>query len=452
MTSGRRLHDPLLGNERVADLFSSRTQLQLMLDVEAALADAEAAVGVIPVGCVELIRSAARAELYDHGAIAAETAAAGNVAIPVVRHLTRRVAASDGDAARYVHWGATSQDISDTALVLQLQTAVPLVIEQIERAGGTAADLARRYAETPMAGRTWLQQATPTTFGLKAAGWLDALDRSRARLIAALDDVRVLQFGGAAGTLASLGPHGPAVTDALAARLDLRAPDIPWHAQRDRLSHLACSLGVNTGICGKIARDLSLLAQTEIGEAAESRRVGGGGSSTMPQKRNPVASSVALAAAFRAPGLVATILAGMLQEHERGLGGWQAEWDTLPDLVTVAASGAQAIADALAGLDVDPVRMRSNTEAAGGALLAESVAMTLAESVGKSAAHETIEAACRRSAKERVPLVEVLAADPLVTAHMDREEITRRLSPEQYLGAAATFITRVLARHDEAQG
>ena len=452
MTAAGRLHDPLLGDERVADVFASKTQLQFMLDVEVALADAEAAVGIIPVGCVEPIRSAARAEFYDHRAIAAESAPAGNVAIPVVRHLTARVATSDREAARYVHWGATSQDILDTALVLQLQAAVPLVIDQIDLAAGTAADLARRYAETPMAGRTWLQQATPTTFGLKAAGWLDALGRTRARLATALDDVGVLQLGGAAGTLASLGPHGIAVTDALAARLHLRAPDIPWHAQRDRLSQLACTLGVTTGLGGKIARDLSLLAQTEVGEVAESRRQGGGGSSTMPQKRNPVASSVALAAASRSPGLVATILAAMVQEHERGLGGWQAEWDTLPDLVEVAASGARAVADALAGLDVDPARMRSNTEAAGGALLAESVAMALAEFMGKHTAHETVEAACRRSAAERRTLADVLAADPLVTGHMDQGEITRRLSPEQYLGAAGSFITRVLARHGEMQG
>jgi 3-carboxy-cis,cis-muconate cycloisomerase len=300
-----------------------------------------------------------------------------------------------------------------------------------------------------MPGRTWLQQATPITFGLKAAGWADALDRTRRRVATALDDALVLQFGGAAGTLAALGSHGLAVTDALAARLGLRAPDSPWHAHRDRLAQLACALGVATGTAGKIARDLSLLAQTEIGEATERPVEGRGGSSTMPQKRNPVAASVALAAALRAPGLVATMLGAMVQEHERGLGGWQAEWDTLPDLVLVSAGGARAVADALESLSVDTERMRANLDASGGTLLAESVAMALAESLGTREAHACVAAACRRAASERRPLADVLNDDPVVTRHLDRAEIARRLSPDHYLGVAHAFIVRVLSRLGE---
>ena len=423
----------------------------MMLDVEAALADAEASTGVIPAACVAPIRSAARAELYECAVIADEAVAAGNVVIPMVRHLTARVAAVDADAARYVHWGATSQDILDTGLVLQLRAAIPGILDHLTRALRAAADHARCHAEATMPGRTWLQQATPITFGLKAAGWVDALDRSRRRVATALDEALVLQFGGASGTLAALGSHGLAVADALAERLHLRVPDLPWHAHRDRLAHLACALGVAAGTAGKIARDISLLAQTEIAEATERPLEGRGGSSTMPQKRNPVSSSVALAAALRAPGLVATMLGAMVQEHERGLGGWQAEWDTLPDLVLVSAGGTRAVADALDGLSVDPERMRANIDASGGALLAESVAMALAGSMGKHEAHACLEAACRRACDEDRPLADVLSDDPMVTRHLDRATLAERLSPDHYLGATRMFIERVLSRLDTTE-
>jgi 3-carboxy-cis,cis-muconate cycloisomerase len=447
MTSNGGLHGLLFGDENVAAHFSDETRLQMMLDVEVALAEAEAAVGVIPPAAVAAIRSAAKAELYDRTAIAAEAVHAGNIALPIVRHLTVRVAAIDAASARYVHWGATSQDILDTGLVLQLRAAGPVVLEHYDRAARAAADLARRHATVPMAGRTWLQQATPITFGLKAAGWLDALLRVRAHLAAALDETLVLQLGGASGTLASLGAHGPAVTEALAAALGLRVPDMPWHAHRDRLAHLAAMLGVAAGTGGKIARDVSLLAQTEVAEAFESTPDGRGGSSTMPQKRNPVSSSVALAAAVRAPGLVATLLASMVQEHERGLGGWQAEWEVLPELVAVVAGGARALADALQGLVIDPARMRANLDAAGGMTLAESVAMALAGPLGKHDAHEIVAVACRRAVAEHRPLVDVLADDPAVTRHLDRDAIARCMSPEHYLGATSEYIARALARY-----
>ena len=451
-TAAARVHDRVLGDESVAAHFSGHAQLQGMLDVEAALAHAEAAVGVIPGRCVEPIRAAARAELYDMARIAAEAKETGNPVIPVVRHLTAQVAAADAEAARFVHWGATSQDILDTGLVLQLRAAVPTVVDHLARGVQAAAAHARRYAGATMAGRTWLQQATPVTFGLKAAGWADALDRTRGRLQVALDDALVLQLGGASGTLASLGSRGPAVTEALAARLDLPAPDIPWHAHRDRFAQLACALGVVAGTGGKIGRDVALLAQTEVGEVAERPAQGRGGSSTMPQKRNPVAASIALAAAGRAPGLVATMLGAMVQEHERGLGGWQVEWDTLPDLVVIAAGGARATAEALEGLVVDTDRMRANADVSGGGLLAESVAMALAESIGKHEAHACIAAACRRAADEGRPLADVLGDDPAVTQHLDRAEIARRLSADNYLGATRSYIDRVLERVGAPQG
>lgn len=443
---GGRLHALALYDAGVAAHFSGRSQLQGMLDVEAALAAAEAEAGVIPARSVAPIQAAARAELYDTARIAAEATETGNPVIPVVRHLTAQVAAADAEAARFVHWGATSQDILDTGLVLQLRAAVPDAIGQLTRGIRAAAGHARGYAGATMAGRTWLQQATPVTFGLKAAGWADALDRGRRRLRMALDDALVLQFGGASGTLASLGSRGPAVTGALAARLELSVPDMPWHANRDRLAQLACALGIAAGTAGKIGRDVGLLAQTEVGEVAERPVQGRGGSSTMPQKRNPVAATIAVAAAGRAPGLVATMLAAMGQEHERGLGNWQVEWDTLPDLVVVTAAGARAAAAALDGLVVDTERMRANVEASGGILLAESVAMALAESIGKHEAHACVATACRRAAAEGRPLAGVLADDPAVAAHLDRDEIARRLSADDYLGATRHYIDRVLER------
>jgi 3-carboxy-cis,cis-muconate cycloisomerase len=425
--------------------FSVEARLQAMLDVEAALAEAEAALGVIPATAAMPIRAAARASLYDSAAIALEARQAGNLAIPLVHHLTARVAEDDAEAAKYVHWGATSQDIIDTALVLQLRTAVPSIVRDLQRAAEAAAGHARRHVDTLMPGRTWLQQATPTTFGLKAAGWLDALVRVQHTLESALAQALVVQFGGASGTLAALGTRGLAVAEALGARLKLSVPVLPWHAHRDRLAGLACALGVATGTFGKIARDLALLAQTEVGEAHE-RAEDAGGSSTMPHKRNPVRAAVALAAAVRAPGLVATILSAMPQEHERGLGGWQAEWDAIPELVGVTADAGRAVAEALEGLVVDAPRMRANLDLTRGLVLAEAVVMQLAGQLGRKDAHARVEAASRRVVAEGRSLAEVLAEDPAVTAVLDRAAIDAALAPENYLGCARTFVENALGR------
>jgi 3-carboxy-cis,cis-muconate cycloisomerase len=424
----------------------TRAHVQAMLDVEAALAEAEASLGVIPEKAARAIRAAARAETFDGSALQADASIAGNIAIPLIRRLTEKVGATDPDAARYVHWGATSQDIVDTALVLQLRASVPAVLQDFVRAANAAAVHARRYALTPMAGRTWLQQATPITFGLKAAGWVDALDRVGRTLRVAFDGAIVLQFGGASGTLAAFGEHGPAITEALAARLTLAVPAVPWHAHRDRLASLACALGVATGTAGKIARDVGLLAQTEVGEAHEAGG-DGGGSSSMPHKQNPVRVAIAAAAAVRVPGLVATMIAAMSQEHERALGGWQAEWDTLPELVSVSGDAGRALAELLEGLVVNPERMQANLEASGGLVLAEAVAMRLAPALGKQEAHAHVRRAARQAVDERRAFVDVLAEDPAITAVLDRSSLERALQPENYLGSSAAFVGNVLARH-----
>ena len=441
------LLEPLFGDPEVTALFSARAQLQTLLDVEVALAEALAEVGTIPKRAVDPIRAAARAERYDIAAIAAGAARAGNVMIPLVEALTAQVGQTDPEAARFVHWGATSQDILDTALVLDLRKAARLIVRSVRQAADAAAALARRHASTPMAGRTWLQHATPITFGLKAAGWCEALDRAANRLESSAADAAVLQFGGASGTLAALGSAGLPVGTALARILGLTLPAAPWHAHRDRPAELVTALGIAAGTLGKIGRDLALLAQTEVAEAFEASP---GGSSTMPQKRNPVGAAVAIAASLRAPGLVATVLSAMGQEHERGVGGWHAEWETIPDLVRLTAGSARIMAQALGTLVVDSDRMAANLRQAGGLIAAEAVAMALADTLGKHRAHQLVQNAAARAIQDQRPLAEILAEDPDVSGRWTRAELNRLLDPAQYLGSAEALVERVLATRGRA--
>ncbi len=441
------IFDALFGDPAVDALLSDTSLVSAMLRVEVVLARAEAAIGIIPARAIDAIEQSANATDYDLAALATEAGSAGNLAIPLVRHLTGRVARIDADSARYVHWGATSQDIIDTAMVLQLCDATAVVLASLDRASDAAAELAQRYATTLMAGRSWLQHATPITFGLKAAGWMSALDRARAHVREALAGARVLQLGGASGTLAAFGDRGTEVARAMASELELAVPALPWHSSRDRFATLACALGVATGVMGKIARDISLLAQTEVAEAFEPAGDGRGGSSTMPQKRNPVSSSVVLAASVRVPALVATVLAAMPQEHERALGGWQAEWETIPSLVKLTAGAARHTAAMLGGLEIDVARMRANADITRGVSLAESVSMALAERIGKFDAHRTIGAAAKRAVAEQRPLAAVLAEMPEVTQHLNRAEIERRLQAENYLGASEQLVRDALALH-----
>ncbi len=323
-----RLIDSLNTTGPLADVFSDESLLQGMLDFEAALARAEAREGIVPATAAEAIGAAARAGNFDVAALVRETQRAGTPGIPLAKALTARVRSANVEAARFVHWGATSQDVADTGLILLLKRAQPIIAADLLRLEKNLAALSEKHRETVMLGRTLLQPAPPVTFGLKAAGWLGAIRRSRARVDAAFGEALVLQFGGASGTLAALDGKGIAVGRAIAEDLGLGFPDAPWHTQRDRLGALVTACGVLTGSLGKMARDISLLMQGEVAEASEPAGDGRGGSSTMPQKRNPIASSLALAAANRVPGLVAAFLAGMVQEHERGVGGWQAEWPT----------------------------------------------------------------------------------------------------------------------------
>ncbi len=439
------LLDPLFRTDAMREIFSDRGRLQGMLDFEAALARAEAAVGVISAASASAIGQQCRANRFDMKALAKAGALAGNPAIPMVKALTALVAKQDREAAGHVHWGATSQDAMDTGLVLQLRAALELVEADAARLSDALAKLARKHVATPLAGRTWLQQAVPVTLGLKAAAALDAVERHRTRLRELRSRVLVIQFGGAAGTLASLGTRGLDVTRALAKQTGLAEAEMPWHSHRDRVAEVATVLGLLTGTLGKVAKDIALLMQTEVGEAFEPAAPGKGGSSTMPHKRNPVAAAVVIAAASRVPALVSTMLSAMLQEHERGLGNWHAEWETLPEICMLCSGALGHLVQAVKGLEVDAARARKNLDATGGLLLAESVAAALAPRIGRDAAHALLEEAARRAVTQKKSLLDVLEKDRKVKAHLSASRLKAALDPAKYLGVADQFVGRVLA-------
>ncbi|MFZ3329034.1 MAG: 3-carboxy-cis,cis-muconate cycloisomerase [Candidatus Acidiferrales bacterium] len=442
-----RLLDPLFTTDQARKIFSDRARLQGMLDFEAALARALTRAGITPGGVAAAIEAQCKAELFAADALAREAALAGNLAIPLVKALTAAVAKSDEKAAGFVHWGATSQDAIDTGLVLQLRTAFDVIAPEIAQLADALARVVEQHRSTVLAGRTWLQQASPITFGLKAAGWLDAINRHRARLGATRQQVLALQFGGAVGTLAALGIRGPAVARSLAEELRLELPSLPWHAQRDRFAEAATTLGLLVGTLGKIARDVSLMSQTEVGEALEPTAPGKGGSSTLPHKRNPVGSAVVLAAAIRVPALVSTMLAAMPQEHERGLGGWQAEWETLPEIFLLAIGALAHTTQIVSGLEVHEEKMVHNLEATRGLILAEAVAIALAKQMGRMPAHHLIEKASRRALESSRSLRDVLIEDKQVREHLAPAEIDKLLDPKNYTGSAESMIERVLTDH-----
>jgi 3-carboxy-cis,cis-muconate cycloisomerase len=446
--------NPLLSSSLLTPLFSSaamqavvedRARLQRMLDFEAALARAEAALGVIPATAAAAIASACQADRYDIAAIGQAAVAAGNIAIPLIRALTAEVAKSDAEAARYVHWGATSQDVIDTALVLELRAAIDALTTDLDRAINAFTTLTGRNRRLPTVARTWLQHALPMPFGLKLAGYAAALARARDRLKRLRKEALMLQFGGAAGTLAALGDRGLDVTEKLAALLDLPAPEAPWHSHRDRLAEVASALAILAGTCGKIARDVGLLMQTEVGEAFEPAEPGRGGSSTMPQKRNPTAAATALAAATIAPQLTATIFAAQVQEHERALGGWQAEWPIFPALALVVSGGLRAVVDIAEGMEIDGARMRSNLDLARGLIMAEAVSMGLAAKIGKADAHRLVEELAKKAIVEKRNLQEVMSEDPRIAAQLSASDLAKLFEPMAYQGAAQTFIDRLVA-------
>ena len=440
---------PMLSSAAMRAVCDDAATLQNMLDFEAALARAEVACGVIPAASAGPIAAACKAESFDLAALADAATRSGNLAIPLVKALTTNVAKADAEAARYVHWGATSQDVVDTATMLSLRAGIDALLADLDRAIAGFAGLARAHRDTAVVARTWLQHALPMPFGLKLAEYAAALHRSRQRLLRLRRETLALQFGGAAGTLAALGDKGIAVAAALAKDLDLPLPDAPWHTHRDRIAEAASVFAILAGSCGKIARDVSLMMQTDVGEAFEPAGAGRGGSSTMPHKRNPVAAASALGAATMAPNLAATIFAAQVQDHERSAGPWHAEWPTLPSLMLVTSGALAAIVDLAEGLEVDAARMRVNLDATQGLIMAEAVTFALADKIGKSDAHHLIEAASKKAVADKKHLRDVLSADAKVTAHLDTKRIAGLFEPMAYQGASQVLIDRLLASLDE---
>ena len=433
--------------EAMGQVFCDHGRVQAMLDVEAALARAQAGVGVIPHAAVAPFAAACRAELYDFQALGQAIGSAGNSAIPLVKALGKQIASTAPEAERYVHLGATSQDVMDSGLVLQLRAALELIETDLTRLADVLAEQAQRYAATPLAGRTWLQQATPVTLGMKIAGWLGAVTRNRQRLNELKPRLLCLQFGGASGTLAALGDQAMPVAQALADELNLNLADQPWHTQRDRLVEFGSVLGLIAGGLGKIGRDISLLMQTEAAEVFEPSAPGKGGSSTMPHKRNPVGSAVLISAATRVPGLLSILFSAMPQEHERSLGLWHAEWETLPEICCVVSGALVQALNIAQGLEVDSERMARNLDLTHGLVLAEAVSIVLAQRVGRETAHHLLELCCKRAVAEHRHLRAVLGDEPQVTVQLSAEELDRLLDPAHYLGQATTWVERARAEH-----
>ena len=438
----------LYGTDAMRAVFDETAYFQRMLDVEAALARVQAQLGLIPADAAARIGQAARFENLDPAALAAS---ARNVGYPVIG-LVAELSRAAGEAGGWTHWGATTQDIMDTATVLQMRAGLALIETELAAVLAALLVQADRHRGTVMAGRTHLQQALPTSLGLKCATWAQPFIAHRQRLAQLRPRVERVSFGGAAGTLASLGDDGIAVMIALAGELGLAAPAAPWHVCRDALAEAVSFLGLVCGSLAKFATDISLLAQTEVAEVAEPYVAGRGASSTMPQKRNPIASEYILAAARGVQALVPLMLGAMAQDHERGTGPWQAEMLAIPQafVLTHGALGhARVIAE---GLVVDAARMRRNLDLTGGLIVAEAVMMGLAPMLGRGEAHHVVKHACDVALAERIPLADALARAPEVASRLDAAAIARLTDPGAYLGSAEAFIDRVLAAGRDASG
>lgn len=435
------LFDGVLTRGPVGPLTDDAAWLQALLEAEAALARALADTGLLPPAQAETIAAACDPARYDPKELGRAAAGGGNPVIPLVRELTTQVRRTDPEAARHVHRGATSQDVMDTAAMLLTRRAGQAVLRDLRSLARALADLAAEHRLTPMPGRTLLQQALPTTFGAVAAGWAQGVWEAAAGLERALTECSAAQLGGAVGTLASLGEHGPTVAAAFAARLELAEPILPWHTDRGRVVELAAAFGRVCGAVGTVAHDVILLAQTEVGEVSEEGGPGAGRSSTMPHKRNPVAAIASLAAARQAPGPVATLMTAQIQEHQRAAGPWHAEWLPLTELLRRTGSAVSWMLTGIERLRVHPDRMRANLEATGGFALSERVTTDLIPELGRMEAHRLVTGACDEAADSGRDLAQVL------TEHLGglrtREQVTDLLDPAAYLGSAPTFTDRV---------
>jgi 3-carboxy-cis,cis-muconate cycloisomerase len=429
------------GTPAMRAVFSDRASIERYVEVEVALARAEARCGVIPAQAALEIAAKSRPGDFDLELLKRETDNVGYPILPVVHQMAKQC----GEAGRYVHWGATTQDIMDTAVVLQMRAALEIVGRDIEELRRILGDLARRHRTTAMAGRTHLQQALPITFGYKAAIWRTMFDRHAERLAQLEPRLFVVQFAGAAGTLASLGDKGLTVQQALAEELGLATPAAAWHVARDNFAEAVGFLGLVTGSLAKIAFDVMLLMQNEVGEAFEPFAPGRGGSSTMPQKRNPISSELIVAAAKAVRQHAGLMLDAMVQDLERATGPWHAEWIAIPESFVLASGALHQARTMLGGLVVDEARMRRNLDLTHGLVVAEAVMMGLAPHIGRQRAHDVVYGACRTVADKGGSLADTLAAMPEITAHLDRAAIDRLTDPANYVGLAPQMVDRALA-------
>jgi len=444
--SSLQLFSALFARGAVAGELTDTAWLQALLDVEAGLARALAHARVVPPTAAQAVTAAARAEHIDLAKLAEASAGAGNPVPALVKALR---ALLPPEAASAVHTGATSQDIVDSALMLIIKRALPHLQDDLSACASACARLARQHAATVMLGRTLLQQATPISFGLKAAGYLHALDGARAQLEQLRRSQLLVQLGGASGTLSVLEGQGVEIARLLAAELGLSEPTLPWHTLRLPVLHWATALGLVSAVLGKIARDITLLAQSEVDEVSEPESAGRGISSTMPHKRNPIGATLALGCTKRVPGLVATMLSAAEQEHERAAGAWHAEWETMTELLRLTGSASSWMREVLEGLEVNTARMAESLAAAHDFPLAERLSSALTPSLGRAAAQSSVREAVLRAAESGERLRDTLDPALLERAGIDGEALAALLDPQNDLGSAAAFIERALSEHDK---
>ncbi|HEX3859526.1 MAG TPA: 3-carboxy-cis,cis-muconate cycloisomerase [Pseudolabrys sp.] len=427
--------------QKMRDVFSDENRVQKYLDIEAALARAQSRLGIIPKKAAAEIVRHCDAKKIDMALLKTATEKIGYPVLPVVQQLVKLC---KGGLGEWCHWGATTQDITDTATILQIREALDLIEDDIEAISDSLAKMAQKYRDTPMAGRSNLQQAVPITFGYKMATMLAAFERHKQRLREMRPRVLTGEFGGAAGTLSSLGKDGLKVHDALMKELKLNAAEISWHTVRDRIAEAGCFLGLVTGSCGKIAFDVKLLMQTEVEEVYEPFHEGRGSSSTMPQKRNPISSVYITAQTAMVRQLVAALLEAQIEDHERATGPWEIEWIALPEIFMLAAGALAQTRFLVGGLQVNAKKMRDNLDITNGLIMSEAVMMGLGPKMGRNKAHDHVYDICREVVKTGRPLADLLAEDKEIRKHLSRKEIDKLVDPANYLGVAGPMIDRVL--------
>ncbi len=440
----QRLYENLFYDKAVNVLFTDKATVAYMLQFEATLAKAQAIHGMIPGAAAKAIDAACVVENIDFEALIHGIGLGGNINIPLIKQLTAVVKKTNTVGAKYVHFGATSQDVIDTATVLQARDALILIQKNLEKLIAQLTYLIDNHRDTLMIGRSFMQQARPITFGFKVATWLDGMLRSKKRIEHLLQNNLPLQLGGAVGTLASMPEKGLLIRETMATLLGLSTPSVSWHTQRDNLAEIATTLGILTGSISKIAKDISLLMQTEIGEVFEPSGAGKGGSSTMPHKRNPVGCTAILANATRVPPLVSTMLLCMTHDHERATCTWHAEWETLSDIIKLTAGALRQANEITNGLEVDKERMLENIEITEGLIFAENVSLALAEKIGKAEAHELVEVACKEVLKTHKHLKIIILGNKNAMSHLNIEQLDALFDPKNSVGFCSVFIENLM--------